>query len=150
MKCTVFIFRLLNFYQHLRQVKIRKKWKTKYFPIFPIMFSFHTVVFTFDHWLEKENNHREVKKKQNPWLWQSWFQLNFASESLAEICKHRMEGDIFEVLYQLSSVKPWNFVFLTRFQVVLIMLVHGPHFENHRSRADIPDVLGKPLHKLST
>ena len=50
----------------------------------------------------------------------------------------------------LSSAKPWNFVFLTRSQVMLMMLVHRAHFEKRWSRGDIPDMFGKPLHKLST
>lgn len=109
MKYIVFIFRLLCFYQQLRQVKIRKEWKTKYFPIFRIIFSFHTIVFTFEHWLEKKNNHREVIKKQTPWVRQSWSQLNNASESPTEICNHRIGGDIFEVLYQFVFSEAMEF-----------------------------------------
>lgn len=151
MKCTVFIFRLFSFYQHLTQVTIRKKWKTKYSPIFPMMFSFHTIVFTFEHWLEKKNNHREVKK------WNNIHEFGCPGFNSVMHLNHPQRSVIieWEVTYlrfciSLSSAKPWHFVLLTRSEVMLMMLIHGPHFKKHWSRGDIPDLFGKPLHKLST
>ena len=60
-----------------------------------------------------------------------WSQLSNASESPAELCKHRMGGYTVEVLIQLVLSSAMELVFLTRSQVMPMLLVHGPHFEKH-------------------
>ena len=56
----------------------------------------------------------KIKGQKNPWVWQSWSQLNNASELPAEFCKHRIGGDkITQILKQkgkyniIESTKIW-------------------------------------------
>ena len=55
-----------------------------------------------------------------------WSQLNNAPKSPAELCKHRMESDSVEVLIQFVFSSAMEFIFLKRFQVMLMLLVPGP------------------------
>ena len=58
-----------------------------------------------------------------------------------------MGGDTVAVLIQLVFSSAMEFVFLTRSPVMLMLLVHGPHFEKHWSRVDLLGLFGKSPYK---
>ena len=71
-------------------------------------------------------------------------QLNNASESPAELCKHNMGSDTVEILIQFVFSSAVEFVLLIISQVILMLPVPGPDFEKHWSGVDLLGLFEKP------
>ena len=92
---------------------------------------------------------RIKKGKKNPQVWQFWSHSNMHPNDCENFVKTDWEvplGGSDSVCLHLS----WEFVFLIGSLVMLMIQVHGPHFEKHWYRVDILGLFGKTTHKLST